>query len=38
VIVGGGSGWGGKHPYGRGRRGVRGLMDRKPGKGVTLEM
>jgi len=31
-------GWGWEHPYRR-REGVaRGLMDRKPGKGITFEM
>jgi len=32
------SGWGGEHPYRRGRGGDRGLMDRKPGKGITFEI
>jgi len=29
---------GGEHPYRRGGGGVRGLIDRKPGKGITFEM
>jgi len=33
-----GGGWGGVHLYRRGGRGVRGLMDRKLGKGITFEM
>jgi len=33
-----GSGWGGEHLYRRGGGGVRRLMDRKPGKGITFEM
>jgi len=32
-------GWVGRvHPFRTGRGGVRGLMDRKPGKGITFEM
>jgi len=42
VIVGGrvvmGGGWGGEHPYRRGGGGVRGMLARKPGKGITIEM
>jgi len=42
VIVGGrtvmGGGWGGEHPYRRGGGGIRGMLARKPGKGITLEM
>jgi len=42
VIVGGrevtGGGWGGEHPYRRGVGGVRGMLTRKPGKGITIEM
>jgi len=33
-----GGGWGGEHPYRRGEGGVRGLMDRNPGKGIAFEM
>jgi len=32
-----GSGWGGEHPY-RKWGGVRELVDRKLGKGITFEM
>jgi len=42
VIVGGravmGEGWGGEHPYTRGGTGVRGMLARKQGKGITIEM
>jgi len=42
VIVGGrvvvGEGWGGEQPYRRGRGGVIGLLARKPGKGIKIEM
>jgi len=31
-------GRGEEHPYRRGGEGVRGLMDRKPGKGITFKM
>jgi len=41
VIVGGraamGGGWGGEHPLG-GEGGLRGMLGRKPGRGITLEM
>jgi len=41
VIVGGrvviGGGWGGEHPYRRGRGGVRGTLARKPGRRITIE-
>jgi len=33
-----GEGWGGEHPYRRGRRGVRGMFAWKLGKGITIEM
>jgi len=33
-----GGGWGGEHPYRRGGGGVRGMLARKPGKGITFEM
>jgi len=33
-----GGGWGGEHQYRRGGVGVRGMLARKPGKGITLEM
>jgi len=33
-----GGGWGGEHPQRRGGGGVRGMLARKPGKGITLEM
>jgi len=40
VIVGGrvamGGGWGREHPYRRG--GVRRMLVRKPGRGITIEM
>jgi len=35
VMVGG---WGGKHPYIRGGGGARGMLARKPGKGITIKM
>jgi len=42
VIVGGravmGGGWRGEHPHRRGGRGVRGMLARKPGEGITIEM
>jgi len=42
VIVGGraamGGGWGGEHPSRRGGGGARGMLARKPGKGITFEM
>jgi len=36
VVMGGG--WGGEHLYKRGERRVRGMLARKPGKGITIEM
>jgi len=33
-----GEGWGGEHPYRRGGEGVRGMLARKPGKGITNEI
>jgi len=42
MIVGGraemGGGWGGEHPYRRRGEGARGMLARKPGKGITIEM
>jgi len=42
VIVGGravmGGGWRGEHPYRRGGGRVRGMLARKPGKGITIKM
>jgi len=35
-VIGGGCG--GEHPYRRGEGGARWLMDRNPGKGITIEM
>jgi len=41
-LVGGravmGGGWGGEHPYRRGGGEVRGMLVRKPGKGIIFEM
>jgi len=41
VIVGGRvvmwGGWGGEHPYIRGEGGVRGMLARKLGRGITIE-
>jgi len=33
-----GGGWGREHPYRSGGGGVRGLLARKPGKKITIEM
>jgi len=33
-----GGGWEGEHPFGRGGGGVRGMLARKPGKGITIKM
>jgi len=33
-----GGGWGGEHPDRRGGGEVRGMLARKPGKGITIEM
>jgi len=33
-----GGGWGEELPYRRGGGAVRGLIDRKPGEGITFEM
>jgi len=42
VIVGGrvviGGGWGGEHPWRRGGGGVRGMLARELGKGITIKM
>jgi len=42
VIIGGravmGEGWRGEHPYKRGGGGGKGMLARKPGKGITIEM
>jgi len=42
VIVGGravmGERWGGEHPYRRGEGGIRGMLARKLGRGITIEM
>jgi len=42
LIVGGRAvmegGWGGKHPFRRGGEGARGMLARKPGKVITIEM
>jgi len=42
MIVGGrevmGGGWGGEHPYRRGKGEVRGVLAWKPGKVITIEM
>jgi len=35
VMVGG---WEGEHPYRRGVGGVRWMLTRKPGKGITIEI
>jgi len=35
VVMGGG--WRGEHPYRRGGGGARGMLARKPRKGITFE-